>query len=104
MEVPRLERMAQQTPSGRDRFVDFLRAFSIVTVVLGHYLIALIFWRHGRVSVQNAIGVTSGLWLLTWVLQVMPLFFFVGGFSNLKTYDAMHARGLGYRRFVRSRG
>ncbi|MGH2821379.1 MAG: acyltransferase family protein, partial [Actinomycetota bacterium] len=49
------------------------------------------------------VGATSGLWLATWVLQVMPLFFFVGGFSNLKSYEAMRARGLGYRDFMRAR-
>jgi peptidoglycan/LPS O-acetylase OafA/YrhL len=95
--------MAARTPASRDRYVDFLRAFSIATVVLGHWLIAIIVWRDGRVSVQNAVGVTSGLWLATWVLQVMPLFFFVGGFSNLKTYEAMRRRRETYRDFMRAR-
>ena len=44
---------------------------------------------------MNVVGVTRGLWLLTWVLQVMPLFFFVGGFSNAKTYESMRRRGRG---------
>ena len=95
--------MAARTPPSRDRYVDFLRAFSIATVVFGHWLIAIIIWRDGRISVQNVVGVTSGLWLATWVLQVMPLFFFVGGFSNLKTYEAMRARGESYGDFIRSR-
>jgi hypothetical protein len=33
--------LARQTPATRDRYVDFLRLFSIATVVLGHWLIAV---------------------------------------------------------------
>jgi hypothetical protein len=98
-----LEELAGKTPSSRDRYVDFLRAFSIATVVFGHWFIALIWWRNEAIGVYNAVGATSGLWLATWVLQVMPIFFFVGGFSNHKTYDAMKSRGEGYGDFMRAR-
>lgn len=98
-----LSEMARRTPPDRDRYVDLLRAFSITTVILGHFFIALIFRRGGEIGVHNVVGVASGLWLLTWVLQVMPLFFFVGGFSNLKTYDGFMSRGNRYRDFMKSR-
>ncbi|HEV2754957.1 MAG TPA: acyltransferase [Actinomycetota bacterium] len=98
-----IEKMADATPPDRDRYVDFLRAFSIATVVLGHWFIAIILWRGDYIRVVNVVGVTRGLWLLTWVLQVMPLFFFVGGFSNLKTYEAGRARGETYGDFMRAR-
>jgi fucose 4-O-acetylase-like acetyltransferase len=91
-----LEDLAARTPAHRDRYVDFLRAFSICTVVLGHWFIALIWWRDETIGVHNVVGVTSGLWLATWVLQVMPLFFFVGGFSNLKTLEAARRKGESY--------
>ncbi|MGH9243408.1 MAG: acyltransferase family protein [Acidimicrobiales bacterium] len=103
MAAARLEQMAADTPATRDRYVDFLRAFSIATVVFGHWFIAIIVWNRGRITVQNVVGVTSGLWLATWVLQVMPLFFFVGGFSNLKTYEAMRRRGETYVDFMQAR-
>jgi hypothetical protein len=98
-----LKELAEKTPASRDRYVDFLRAFSIATVVFGHWFIALIWWRNEAIGVYNAVGATSGLWLATWVLQVMPVFFFVGGFSNHKTYEAMKDRGGGYRDFMRAR-
>ena len=88
-----LDALAARTPATRDRYVDFLRAFSIAAVVLGHWLIGIIWWEHGIIRTTSAIGVTSGLWLATWALQVMPLFFFVGGFSNLVTYRAFRRRG-----------
>lgn len=98
-----LSEMARRTPPDRDRYVDFLRAFSITTVVFGHFFIALIYRRGGEIGVHNVVGVASGLWLVTWVLQVMPLFFFVGGFSNLKTYDSFMSRGSRYRDFMKTR-
>lgn len=99
----RLEDLAARTPSERDRYVDLLRAFSITVVVLGHWLIAVVQRGEDKITVSSAIGATRGLWLLTWLLQVMPIFFFVGGFSNLKTYEATLRRGGSYRDFMRIR-
>ncbi|HVL64601.1 MAG TPA: acyltransferase [Actinomycetota bacterium] len=92
--------LARETPQDRDRYVDFLRAFSIGVVVLGHWLIAIVYWRDGDVTGENALAVVPGLWLATWVLQVMPVFFFVGGFSNLVSWDATARRGGGYGAFL----
>lgn len=74
--------LAAQAPAWRDRYVDFLRGASILVVVVGHWMSAIITLDGGRIILRGAIGVTSGLWILTWILQVMPVFFFVGGFSN----------------------
>jgi hypothetical protein len=102
-ETMRLEDLALHTPAERDRYVDFLRAFSICTVVCGHWLVAVIWWRNEMIGVHSAVGVTSGLWLATWVLQVMPLFFFVGGFSNLKSLEASTRRSEPYGVWLRGR-
>lgn len=95
--------MAAQTPATRDRYMDFLRAFAILTVVIGHWMIGVIWWQQGYIHTTNAIGITPWLWLLTWFLQVMPLFFLVGGFSNLKTYDSFKRRGESTRAWLHSR-
>ena len=97
-----LDAMVEATPADRDRVVDFLRAASICAVVVGHWSIAIVWWDHGVLRVTSAIGVTSWLWLATWVLQVMPIFFFVGGFSNLVSYDAARRRGQTVGAFVRA--
>ena len=100
----RLEALAAATPTSRERYVDFLRAASIVAVVFGHWFIGIIFWTGGIIGVHSAIGVTSGLWLATWVFQVIPIFFFVGGFANFVAYRSLAARnGGGVRRFLRTR-
>jgi peptidoglycan/LPS O-acetylase OafA/YrhL len=95
--------LAARTPSTRDRYVDFLRAASILAVVFGHWMIMIIWWQGGLIRNTSAIGVTKGLWLATWIFQVMPVFFFVGGFSNLVALDAFRRRGESTWAFVRSR-
>jgi hypothetical protein len=99
----RLDEMVRATPATRDRYVDFLRAASIVAVVFGHWFIAINAFEDDIFATRSAVGVTSGLWLGTWFFQVMPVFFFVGGFSNLVTYDAFKRRGETTGAFVRSR-
>lgn len=95
--------LAEKTPPSRDRYVDFLRAFSICVVVLGHWLIASVYLKDGEVSGVNALHVVPGIWVATWILQVMPLFFFVGGFANLVTLDSIARRGGDYAGFISSR-
>jgi hypothetical protein len=89
----RLDELARATPTTRDRSIDFLRAASIVAVVFGHWFIGIIHWRDGLIWTTSAVGVTSWLWLGTWFLQVMPVFFFVGGFSNLVSLESARAHG-----------
>ncbi len=83
--------------------MDFLRAASIVAVVFGHWFISINHWEGGVIRSTSAIGVTSGLWLFTWVFQVMPIFFFVGGFSNLVAYDSTRRKGRSTWTFIRAR-
>jgi len=99
----RLDEMARATPATRDRYVDFLRAASIVAVVFGHWFISINHLERDIFSTTSAVGVTAGLWAGTWFFQVMPVFFFVGGFSNLVTYDSFKRRGESTGAFVRSR-
>jgi fucose 4-O-acetylase-like acetyltransferase len=83
--------------------MDFLRAASITAVVFGHWFISINHWEGGVIRSTSAIGVTSGLWLFTWAFQVMPVFFFVGGFANLVAYDSARRRGSSTWTFIRGR-
>src|SRR5688572_20931919 len=95
--------MARATPASRDRFVDLLRALSIAVVVFGHWLAAVVYWDGKTVTGTSALDEIPWAWMLTWVLQVMPLFFFVGGFSNSVSIKALRKRGGTYSQFLRSR-
>ena len=92
------ERMTHQR-SARDPYVDLLRAFSLLVVVAWHWVFTVLVWRPDGPHASNPIGTTSGLWLLTWVLQVMPVFFMIGGF----VHSGAWATNRGYGRFLRAR-
>lgn len=103
--APSVDDLVDATPHDRDRVVDLVRGASIAVVVLWHWTFSVTRWNDGALSMPNPIGEASGLWLLTWVLQVMPLFFVVGGFSNAAGWTsatATPADSAG-RRFVVSR-
>ena len=76
------------TPEDRDRVVDFLRAASILAVVLGHWMIATVVEVDGERQGTNALAALDWLRPLTWAFQVMPVFFLVGGFANLRSLHA----------------
>jgi hypothetical protein len=99
----RLDELAARTPATRDRYVDFLRGLSILVVVVGHWLIGVLYWEGGVIGSTSAIGKAPWLWIATWFLQVMSIFFFVGGFSNLVSYRATLRRGGTTWEFVRTR-
>lgn len=88
--------LAARTPDTRDRYIDLLRVASLATVVLGHWLMAAV---TADGSIGNLLAVVPELQLLTWGLQIMPVFFFVGGFSHALSYRSRP----GYATFLRSR-
>ncbi|MGW0846465.1 acyltransferase family protein [Streptomyces sp. NPDC002787] len=100
--------LAAATPSTRDRYVDLLRVASLGTVVLGHWLMAAVTTGgDGRVEVGNLLAVEPRLQILTWALQIMPVFFFVGGFSHALSYRSLSRKsadgGSVYPAFLRAR-
>lgn len=77
------ERVAAATPAGRDRVVDGVRAASIGCVVLGHWLVtAVVVGADGGLALASPLAHLPGFAALTWVLQVLGLFFAVGGYAN----------------------
>ncbi|MCQ0000862.1 acyltransferase family protein [Streptomyces sudanensis] len=93
---PTARDLAAATPATRDRYVDLLRVASLAVVVLGHWLMAAV---AADGSVGNVLAVVPALQVLTWGLQVMPVFFFVGGFAHALSYRSRP----GYAAFVRGR-
>ena len=85
----------------RDVYVDFLRALSLVIVVIWHWGFTILLITPETVAPSNPIGFTRGMWAITWVFQVMPVFFFVGGFGHRLSFDN-YKKG-DSRRFLRRR-
>src|SRR5918996_5289347 len=101
---PDLDALVDATPATRDRVIDFLRAASICVVVLWHWSLSIIHWDDDdALTMPNPIGEVPGKWAATWVLQVMPVFFFVGGYANLAGWQAVTRDGGGAAAFLRTR-
>lgn len=86
---------AAQTDTSRDRVIDTLRAASLTVVVLGHVTMALVGWRGDVPTLGNVLASSTRLQVLTWLLQVMPLFFFAGGAANAISWRRKREAGYG---------
>ena len=88
----------------RDRVADLVRVCALAVVIVWHSTLSLFHRsRSGVLSMPNPIGLYPGMWLLTWVLQVMPLFFVVSGAVNADAWDRHRHRGGSAQTFVRHR-
>ena len=85
-------RVARETPPGRNRVIDFWRAVAILTVVYGHWLAASIWLTpDDEIKLMNSLEwIPYAAWV-TWLVQVMPVFFFVGGYANAKGLERLEA-------------
>jgi len=87
----------------RNRYLDLLRVAAIGGVVYGHWLLISVTYRNGQLSGADALDyVAWGRWV-TWVFQVMPIFFLVGGYVNAQSWTAHHAEGQSWTVWVRDR-
>lgn len=99
----RARAMAELAPPERNRYVDFLRALSILAVVVGHWLVAAPYIEEGAVQGGHLLGILPWTQWLTWGFQVMPLFFLVGGFSNGVSWSANRRQDSTYAHWFTSR-
>lgn len=77
-----------------DRYATFLRLAALALVVIGQSVLTVLHWA----------GVSPNwLWLLTWLLQATPVFYFAGGHANLVSWQAVQAEHGGYGRYLAAR-
>jgi len=88
--------LAAKTPDERNRYVDFLRAVSILMVVTGHWLIVALYYKDGAFIPGDLLELRPNTQWLTWVFQVMPIFFIVGGYANAVSLESARRRGTDY--------
>lgn len=96
--------LAEATPASRERVVDLLRAVAIGAVVLGHWLITVVEYdAAGQLSGRSALMDLPWAYPLTWAVQVMPVFFLVGGYANAASLAAHRERGGGATGWLQDR-
>ena len=103
MDLTDVRTLADATPATRNRVVDFLRAAAILTVAFGHWTAAALVVREGRFVPGQILDLAPWTHPVTWVIQVMPVFFLVGGYANGLSWRTSRSRGVSYAAWLRSR-
>ena len=78
MGFPSPSDLAARTPADRDRAIDVIRITALVAVVVGHTVMAISVIRNGVLVWDNLLATSTVFQALTWIFQIMPLFFFAG--------------------------
>ncbi|WP_433661002.1 acyltransferase family protein [Nocardia sp. CA-128927] len=79
--------------------IDLGRVFAIGVVVVIHWISVRVTVTDGVVRGETALH-GRPIWALSWVIQVMPLFFLAGGFANTLIVDRWRASGLSYGEYL----
>jgi fucose 4-O-acetylase-like acetyltransferase len=98
---------AEAAPSNdlvnRDLTLDLARVFAVLLVVVIHLLeVGVGTGPHG-LTITRPLEHEPWFNALTWVFQIMPLFFVVGGFASLTAWRVLSRRGGGGADFVKAR-
>ncbi|MCG7203733.1 acyltransferase family protein [Streptomyces arenae] len=96
-------RVDAATPPGRDRAVDALRAFAVLGVVLGHWLVTALVADGGSLHTSSPLQHLPQLAPVSWVFQTLAVFFMVGGHVAARGHATAKAGGVPYHRWLRSR-
>ena len=93
--VPRQHARGGPTPRpDRDLVIDLARFFCLALVVVAHtMMVSPVLHPNGTVTSSNTLGNESWFEPVVWVLQVMPLFFVVGGVTGVQSWRRLRARG-----------
>ncbi|PBC82216.1 hypothetical protein SAMN05428945_3212 [Streptomyces sp. 2224.1] len=83
-----------RTPADRDRALDGLRALALLAVPLGHWLIGGFTLDAGGALHNTSLLTTFGaLAPASWVLQLLGIFFLVGGHASVRSLRRATERG-----------
>ncbi|MFJ3958441.1 acyltransferase [Arthrobacter sp. NPDC090010] len=91
-------------PAGRDLTLDLARVACVLVVVFVHLVLVGV-GRSPDGSILIASPVTETRWVApaSWIAEIMPLFFVVGGFAARTGWASAQRRGEDAGRFIRSR-
>ncbi len=89
--------------SKRDLTLDLARVFCVLLVVGIHLLETGVGTGSSGLVVSRPLEHQPWFNGLTWVFQIMPLFFVVGGFASLTSWRSLQRRGGGAADYVKSR-
>ncbi len=86
MGFPSPAELAEGTPYDRDRAIDVIRIVSLIGVVVGHTVMAISVIRNHVLCWDNLLTTSTTFQALTWIFQIMPLFFFAGAAACVSSW------------------
>jgi hypothetical protein len=92
--MPTAATVAARTRTDRNRAVDLYRAVAMGVVAVGHWLGMVVVLHDGKLDGGNLLDFSPEYAWITWIGQVMPLFFFVGGFASATSLRAADRKGV----------
>ncbi|MCT7662072.1 acyltransferase family protein [Mycobacterium deserti] len=85
--------VSDATPATRDRAVDVARLAALVVVMFGHCGLLLATIDSDGLRIGNLLGEVPAIAPVTWLVQVMPLFFLAGGAAGAYGWHSGKAWG-----------
>jgi surface polysaccharide O-acyltransferase-like enzyme len=90
-------------PPARELSADLYRVSAVLVVVVGHWLLAAVTYRDGRFGYDEVLADMPWTQWLTWIFQVVPVFFVVAGYANAASWTRWHVGGGARRDWLRHR-
>jgi peptidoglycan/LPS O-acetylase OafA/YrhL len=100
---PAAAQRTEPAPRARDAAIDAARAACLVVVVVLHALMVGVSIGPEGPVLENALDDWAWFAPVSWVVQVMPLFFVIGGYAGWTAWRRARERGAGAAEFVRGR-
>jgi len=95
---------ARTVPTGRDLTLDLARVFCVVLVVFVHILFTGVGRAaDGSLLIEKTVEFQSWFNAATWIANIMPLFFVVGGYAARAGWRSAVRKGITADEFVRVR-
>ncbi|MFI1520224.1 acyltransferase [Kitasatospora cineracea] len=92
-----------KTPATRDRALDGLRALALLSVPLGHWMLGGFDSPDGVLHNASPLGALPSMAPLSWVLQLLGVFFLVGGRASALSLRRAAGRGVRTGTWLRGR-
>ncbi|MFJ6750534.1 acyltransferase [Streptomyces sp. NPDC091266] len=93
-----------RTPAHRDRAIDGLRALALLAVPTGHWLLGgFTLDAGGALHNASPLSAFGALAPASWVLQMLGIFFLVGGYASVLSWRRATGRGESTTRWLRGR-
>lgn len=88
---------AATTGPTRELALDLYRSAAVILVVIGHWLLSVMTYDDGTFGRDNPLVLMPWTQWLTWVFQVVPVFFAVAGYASAVSWARFEAEGTATR-------